>query len=102
MRGKPGEISRGVAAQPLRSSSRERTSGNKYNKGSNGVNDVEWTKSGVSVERVGKMRGTVGIKENEDSVLYIAKRERKEREVTGRCARAKVASSRMKKETERD
>lgn len=44
----------------------ERTPGNKYNKGSDGANDAEWTKSGVSVEREGKMK-TTEIKENEDS-----------------------------------
>lgn len=43
----------------------ERTPGNKYNKGSDGANDAEWTKSGVSVEREGKMK-TTEIKENED------------------------------------
>lgn len=43
-----------------------RTPGNKYNKGSDGANDAEWTKSGVSVEREGKMKATE-IKENEDS-----------------------------------
>lgn len=46
-----------------------RTPGNKYNKGSDGANDAEWTKSGVSVEREGKMKATEIKKENEDSVV---------------------------------
>lgn len=37
---------------------RERTSGNKYNKGSDGAYDAEWTKSDVSVEQIGKMETT--------------------------------------------
>lgn len=40
-----------------------RTPGNKYNKGSGGANDVEWTKSAVSVEREGGMKGMTEIKE---------------------------------------
>lgn len=61
VRGKPGEVSE---PRPLHGSG-ERTPGNKYNKGSDGANDAEWTKSGVSVEREGKMK-TTEIKENED------------------------------------
>lgn len=40
-----------------------RTPGNKYNKGSGGANDAEWTKSAVSVEREGRMKGAMEIKE---------------------------------------
>lgn len=57
----------------------ERTPGNKYNKGSDGANDAEWTKSGVSVEREGKMK-TTEIKENEDSSRTGARTVRKKEE----------------------
>lgn len=40
-----------------------RTPGNKYNKGSGDANDAEWTKSAVSVEREGRMKGATEIKE---------------------------------------
>jgi len=68
---------------------------NKYNKGSDGANDAEWTKSGVNVEREGKMK-TTEIKENED----FAARDwdgKKRRSHQARCTRAKVTSTRMKK-----
>lgn len=40
-----------------------RTPGNKYNKGSGGANDAEWTKNGANVEREGGMKGATEIKE---------------------------------------
>lgn len=55
-----------------------KTQGNKYNKGSGGANDVEWTKSDISVEeREGKMKGAMEIKENENSTTRDWKDERK-------------------------
>lgn len=77
-----------------------RTPGNKYNKGSDGANDAEWTKSGVSVELEGKMKATE-IKENEDSAAQCWDGKKK-RSHQAWCTRVKVASSRMKKRTERD
>lgn len=62
------------------------------------------TKSGISVEREGKMRGrTTKIKETKIpyGTRRVEKKKRK-RSHRARCTKAKVASSRMKKGTERD